>query len=116
LSSDKKNFAALDDLERELGLSIDDPNSAINATWTSVDPRSSDSSKKGPKRVGCIPQSWIFGLFSGSLPPDQAGQLLDWAILENERFAGTCISVSWCNALTFCRRGLHDCRTVGDLF
>ena len=93
MATEKKHHAALDDLERELGLSLDDPESNINSTWTTVEGKAgigAASSQAGSKtkKNGLIPPNWIYGMFTGSLPPEQARQLIDWATLENERYAG----------------------------
>ncbi len=94
----------LDAMERELGLSsgvsssagMDEPNS----TWQSVPstalrggiiesaPPSAGNGAGVYATAGCIPTRWIVGAFAGSLPSAQYALLLDWAILNNERYAG----------------------------
>jgi len=39
---------------------------------------------------GVIPTQWITVVFSGSVPPAQAAQILDYAVLTNCQFAGMC--------------------------
>ena len=48
----------------------------------------SPSMAKAAEPRGLVPLNWICGLFSGSLPSEQGVILLDWAILNQERFAG----------------------------
>ena len=38
--------------------------------------------------AGCIPTHWITGMFAGSLPPAQAAVMMDWAIVNNSKYAG----------------------------
>ena len=40
--------------------------------------------------TGLVPTHWITGIFTGSLPPLQAAQVLDYAVLTNCNFAGIC--------------------------
>jgi hypothetical protein len=102
-STQQRAYSGLDDLERELGLDV---LSSDLPPLGSVSPLSSGGGviqsappSRGSQPTGCIPTQWISGLFAGSLPPDQAAVLLDWAILNNERYAGQ---------LTFFRFVVHS--------
>lgn len=46
------------------------------------------------RNSGVIPSQWITAVFSGSVPPAQAAQILDYAVLTNCQFAGACCL--WC--------------------
>ena len=37
---------------------------------------------------GCLPLRWLCGFFTGSLPADQTNCLFDWAIINEQRYAG----------------------------
>ena len=43
---------------------------------------------------GCVPLHWICGLFAGSLPPEQSCTLLDWVLLNEDRFAGVYLTAA----------------------
>jgi hypothetical protein len=54
-------------------------------SWASGD---GEKGGKGKVKEGCIPLHWISGFFSGSLPAEQSCFLLDWAIVNQLRYAG----------------------------
>ena len=108
-ASSQRGSLALDALERELGLGMaeggvgvlqsvrDEPSispvvSSDGVVIQSAPPCS--SSATDPASHGCVPSHWITGIFSGSLPPREAALILDWAILNNDKYAGFYLSVS----------------------
>jgi len=86
-ASDVKTSADLDMLERELGIDNSDD---IGATWTASggDDGPVESAHAQNRQGGCIPLHWICGMFAGSIPADQSCYILDWSLLENERYLG----------------------------
>jgi hypothetical protein len=85
-----KNDFDLDELEKELGLDNDQD---FNSTWNNSNSKSliesaPPSAGKHNNAFGCIPTHWIVGCFTGAIPPSHSACLLDWAILNGERFAG----------------------------
>jgi hypothetical protein len=50
--------------------------------------------RDGGSGEGCIPLHWICGMFTGCAPPEQAVLLLDWAIVNQERYAGVYLLVA----------------------
>jgi hypothetical protein len=95
-TSEALKCASLDDMERNLGLTDESkvessPNSTASAETDSTIV-TSEASKEIRDRYdadsGCIPSPWISGIFGDSLPPEQASAVLDWAILNEEKFFG----------------------------
>lgn len=91
--SNQKTSASLDELERELGLTSDDAMFGISSTWSASSGAGSasstiESAKPQRGKGGCVPIHWVCGIFTGSLPPEQACLLLDWTIIHQERYAG----------------------------
>ena len=89
----KRNRNDLDELEKVYGLdSVEEEVRAEAGARRSASPRgiASAAPSKGNTCEGCglIPLNWICGLFSSSLPSEQGVLILDWAILNNERYAG----------------------------
>lgn len=107
-ASSQRGSSALDELERELGLGVveagggvlrsvrDEPSSPVvssdGAVIQSAPPSSSSATDTASH--GCVPSHWITGVFSGSLPPREAALILDWTILNNDKYAGFYLSVS----------------------
>lgn len=92
ISSIQKANSALDSLEKELGLDLgfDDFGLEDNSTGAGVgDERSIQSAPpKSATNNGMIHSHWMTVFFSGSVPAAQSAALLDWSILNGERFAG----------------------------
>ena len=89
-----KSGIDLDELEKELGLLDSDNLDNYAASWRGqgahggTEGGAIESAPPSAEGVGCIPTHWITAVFTGSLPPVQAASLLDWAILNGERYAG----------------------------
>ena len=85
--SASKKLAALDELERQLGLpdGAGAPAAAADKAIASAQPGS---------HGGCVPAHWVCGFFVGSLPPEQGLRVLDWALTMNERFLGMYMAVA----------------------
>ena len=91
----KKNRSDLAELEKAYGLDSmeeeaepDDGTKARSCPGGGGIASASPSMAKAAEPRGLVPLNWICGLFSGSLPSEQGVILLDWAILNQERFAG----------------------------
>jgi hypothetical protein len=105
-ASSQRGSSALDALERELGLGVAEGGGGVLGDEPSISPvvssddfviqsaPPSSSSATDPASYGCVPSHWITGVFSGSLPPREAALILDWAILNNDKYAGFYLSVS----------------------
>jgi hypothetical protein len=78
----KEGSSGLDELEKELGISEDD------SAWEVVNGSSTDPRRGLGRRQGCIPFAWICCCFADSVPPEYACILYDWAILNNQKYAG----------------------------
>ena len=101
----KKNRNDLEDLEREYGLEGGAEPTEVGemerstegeagGSIASASPSKAKNSSAGECFRGIVPLHWICGLFSASLPSDQAILLLDWAVVNQERFAGVYLLAS----------------------
>eukprot|EP00603_Paraphysomonas_imperforata_P008007 CAMPEP_0114431854 /NCGR_PEP_ID=MMETSP0103-20121206/10834_1 /TAXON_ID=37642 ORGANISM="Paraphysomonas imperforata, Strain PA2" /NCGR_SAMPLE_ID=MMETSP0103 /ASSEMBLY_ACC=CAM_ASM_000201 /LENGTH=1306 /DNA_ID=CAMNT_0001601471 /DNA_START=25 /DNA_END=3945 /DNA_ORIENTATION=- len=92
--------ASLDEMERELGFTDELDVDSTSGSGPSSDASrvSSQSHKENRDRHdandGCIPSPWISGIFGDAMPPEQACAILDWAILNEEKFFGVYFIVS----------------------
>lgn len=71
-SSDSNPAAGLDDLRKELEQSNSNAASTANASVNS----------------GCIPLRFLQGIFAATVPSQQACVIMDWIVLNYERYAG----------------------------
>lgn len=66
-----------DELRRELGLTDDPtPTQSLSDKQNATEP------------TGCIPLKFLQGIFTGTVPSQQACIILDWAVLNYERYSG----------------------------
>lgn len=101
--SQKKTYdmksAELLELERELGLSDDFPSDEGIVGESPID--SGGVIPGGPKPAerrlggGCVQTAWLCGVFGGCVPASYACWLHDWAILNEDKYAGECINTTY---------------------
>lgn len=96
MSAFNKANSALDSLEKELGIDLgfDFESDALGNTSHSSLSKSDDRSiasapPKSATNNGMIHSHWLTTFFAGSLPAAQSAMLLDWALFNGERYAGT---------------------------
>jgi hypothetical protein len=98
-SSEEMESASLDAMERDLGLSekpVSAESSAASGNEGSL--VSSQPAKESRERhdtgEGCIPSPWLSGIFGDTLPPEQACAVLDWAVLNEDKYFGVYFTAS----------------------
>ena len=98
MSAFNKANSALDSLEKELGIDLgfDFESDALGNTSHSSLSKSDDRSiasapPKSATNNGMIHSHWLTTFFAGSLPAAQSAMLLDWALFNGERYAGTSV-------------------------
>lgn len=121
MSAFNKANSALDSLEKELGIDLgfDFESDALgNTSHSSLS--KSDIASAPPKSAtnnGMIHSHWLTTFFAGSLPAAQSAMLLDWALFNGERYAGTSVPPlrsSVCVASPSLRYYLSLLRRVSD--
>eukprot|EP01038_Epipyxis_sp_PR26KG_P007641 gene7641-10401_t len=97
ISNNLRTNLELDELEKQYGVELGttSPNSTTTdslSNGTNEATQNNIISSAPPNRnqieSGCIPTHWITGLFTGSVPPNHVVAMLDWAIINRERYAG----------------------------
>jgi hypothetical protein len=101
----------LDELEKMMGMDMGigiglDSKDVTTSTTSGSERRDSQIVKKNTQKGGecikgnnneidgCIPIHWFCGLFASSIPAPQTCVLWDWAILNNDRFAGVYLTAT----------------------
>lgn len=67
------------------------PNSSSHSTYPNA---ATAIAVSAVTRTGCIPSHWILGIFSSSLPATESALVLDWAILNHQKYAGFYLTVA----------------------
>jgi hypothetical protein len=111
ISSQVAVDAGLDELEKEYGMNLGIGaigGGVSNADHNSTEPAELPSSEANVDSIqsrvdqghnsargggsvgskGCLQLSWLFGMFSGSLPPLNSCSVWDWVLLKDEHYAG----------------------------